>query len=359
MPLAMLVAVAALAPGTAIAQRGATAQPRIVGGSTASVSTYPWQVAVVFSPPKAPGENEQQREFCGGSLITSRIVMTAGHCVADTDPDCTFACATDPVCLDPPSATEDGTCKLDANDVDVILGRSTLTDHSQGAELSVQAVRLGTSFDGDYQGHGVPRFDVAYLVLSSPVSLTPIKIAGTDEGALWDAGSAEEVSGWGSTDELGSPVDMLRAASVDAIPDSICTVDYGINFDSGTMVCAGFQGGGVDTCFGDSGGPLQAPLQGGGYRLVGITGWGKGCAEAGFPGVYTRVAGPTMRSLISSDLSSLGVSPATVFGSGGQPRVSSSTLGSRASHSATQRKKCKRIHNRKKRKRCRKKARSA
>ena len=125
------------------------------------------------------------------------------------------------------------------------------------------------------------------------------------------------------------------------------------------MVCAGFQSGGVDTCFGDSGGPLQAPLQGGGYRLVGITGWGKGCAEAGFPGVYTRVAGPTMRSLISSDLSSLGVSPATVFGSGGQPRVSSSTLGSRASHSATRRKKCKRIHNRKKRKRCRKKARSA
>ena len=58
MPLAMLVAVAALAPATAIAQSGATAQPRIVGGSTASVSTYPWQAAVVFSPPKAPGENE-------------------------------------------------------------------------------------------------------------------------------------------------------------------------------------------------------------------------------------------------------------------------------------------------------------
>ena len=93
------------------------------------------------------------------------------------------------------------------------------------------------------------------------------------------------------------------------------------------MVCAGFQSGGVDTCFGDSGGPLEAPLQGGGYRLVGITGWGKGCAEAGFPGVYTRVAGPTMRSLISSDLSSLGVSPASVFGSGGQPRVSNPTAG--------------------------------
>ena len=59
MPLAMLVAVAALAPATAIAQSGATAQPRIVGGSTASVSTYPWQAAVVFSPRKAPGNAQQ------------------------------------------------------------------------------------------------------------------------------------------------------------------------------------------------------------------------------------------------------------------------------------------------------------
>ena len=64
-----------------------------------------------------------------------------------------------------------------------------------------------------------------------PSSQTPIKIAGTDEGALWDAGSAEEISGWGSTGEFGSPVDMLRAASVNVIPDSICTVDYGIDFD--------------------------------------------------------------------------------------------------------------------------------
>ena len=224
----------------------------------------------------------------------------------------------------------------------------------------MQAVKLGTSFDGDFQGDGVPRFDAAYLVLASrrPArrrSRSPARTrapSGTPD-------SVEEISGWGSTSESGSPVDTLRAASVNVVPDSTCSGDYGSDFDASTMVCAGFQTGGVDTCFGDSGGPLQAPLQGGGYRLVGITGWGKGCAEAGFPGVYTRVAGPTMRSLISSDLSSLGVFPATVFGSGGQPRVSSSTLGSRASHSATRRKKCKRIHNRKKRKRCRKKARAA
>ena len=359
MPLAMLVAVAALAPATAIAQSGATAQPRIVGGSTASVSTYPWQAAVVLSPAKLSG-NARVREFCGGSLISPRVVMTAGHCVADSDPDCgpDALSGKPPICMPGVDPGGDGSSLLDANDVNVVLGRSTLSDTSQGAEIGVQTVKLGTSFDGDYQGDGVPRFDAAYLVLASPVSLTPIEIAGADEGALWDSNSIEEISGWGSTSESGSPVDTLRAASVNVVPDSICSGDYGSDFDPSTMVCAGFQTGGVDTCFGDSGGPLEAPLQGGGYREVGITGWGLGCAEAGFPGVYTRIAGPTMRSLISSDLSSLGVSPASVFGSGGQPRTSNPTLAGLATKSVA-RKKCKRIQNRKKRKRCRKKARSA
>ena len=84
--------------------------------------------------------------------------------------------------------------------------------------MTVQAVKLGTSFNGDFQGDGVPRFDAAYLVLSAPSSQTPIKIAGTDEGALWDAGSPEEISGWGSTGVFGSPVNGLRAATGERDP---------------------------------------------------------------------------------------------------------------------------------------------
>jgi secreted trypsin-like serine protease len=360
-PVAALAVVVVLAPATANAQAGGSAQPRIVDGTTASISTYPWQAAVVYAPSKKPGQDEPHREICGGELITSRIVMTAGHCVADSDPDCTL-CGEDPVCtvLSDPSPG-DGTCKLDPDDVDVILGRSTLTDHSQGAEMTVQAVKLGTSFNGDYQGDGVPRFDAGYLVLSAASGQTPIKIAGTDEGALWDAGSPEEISGWGSISESGTPVNSLRAATVNVIDDSTCSGDYGSDFDATTMICAGFQGGGADTCFGDSGGPLQAPLQGGGDRLVGITGWGEGCGEAGAPGVYTRIAGPTMRSLIAADVSSLetaqGLPQEGIFGSGGQPRTSIASVGSTAKAAASKaRKKCKRIRNKKKRHRCLRKA---
>jgi secreted trypsin-like serine protease len=250
----------------------------------------------------------------------------------------------------------DGTAKLDPNDVDVILGRSTLTDTSQGTEHAVTAVVPRSNYDGDYRGDGVPRYDVAYLVLASASGQTPIKIAGADEGALWAAGSAVEISGWGSTNESGPTVDTLRSATVGVLPDSNCSsaLVYGSDFDPTTMLCAGYMSGGVDTCSGDSGGPLEAPLQSGGYRLVGITGWGDGCARANAPGVYTRVAGPTMRSLIQSDVASLdsayGLPSEGIFGSGGQPRSGAAPVAGAPPARAL--KKCRRLRSRKKRRHC-------
>ncbi len=344
-----LTALAMLVPATALAQSGGSVEPHVVGGTTASVSTYPWQAAVVYSTAQSPGKNAHQRQFCGGSLLTSRIVLTAGHCVADTDPDCSLFCA-----ISDPGG--DGTAKIDPNDVDVVLGRSTLTDTSQGAEHAVTAVVLRANFDGDYQGDGVPRYDAAYLVLSSASGQTPIKIAGTGEAVLWDPGSGADVSGWGSTSEVGSTVDTLRAVRVGVIADSACGSPsfYGSDFDPATMVCAGSLNGGVDSCFGDSGGPLEAPLQGAGYRLIGITGWGDGCARADAPGVYTRVAGPTMRSLIAADVSNIdstyGLPAEGIFGSGGQPP--GAVAPASAAQEAKTLKKCKRIHKREKRKRC-------
>jgi secreted trypsin-like serine protease len=346
-----------LLPATAGAQSGGDVGPRIVGGSSASISQYPWQVAVVFSPSKVSG-NAHQRQFCGGSLITSRIVMTAGHCVADTDPDCSSCSSMAPVCnsgSDPPPGG-DGTCKLDADDVDVVLGQTTLSTAPASSESSVVQVKLGTNYNPGIDSN--PSYDAAYLVLPAASAQPQIKIAGTDEGALWDPGSVVEISGWGTTSEGGSTgSDTLRAATVNVLPDTNCSnvLAYGLLYDTATQLCAGNSNGGVDTCQGDSGGPLQAPLEGGGYRLVGLTSWGQGCAEAGFPGVYARIAGAAMRSVIQSDVSSLPSGNEALFGSGGQPR---STNGASTQPTTNPFAKCKKIKNRKKRRRCIKKVRA-
>lgn len=343
-----IATVALLVPASASAQSSGSVEPKIVGGDDTTISQYPWQAAVISS-----GDGSAyDRQFCGGSLLTSRIVITAAHCVYDTDPDCLNEGFGQAPCVGIDSGG-DGTTKPEANDFEVVLGRTTLSDSSQGAEVAVSGVAYRANYNPDYQRRGVPQFDVGYLVLSSPSGQPQIKLPATTEAALWDPGSPVEISGWGET-ESGDFPDTLRAAAVFVVDDTDCLDAYRINairseFDPATMVCAAAAG--KDTCAGDSGGPLQAPLGGGVYRLVGITSWGNGCADPDFPGVYTRVAGDTMRVLVEGDVAGLesqfGLSPESPFGSAGTTRISNKARNPFA--------KCKRIRDKKKRKRCVKK----
>jgi trypsin len=355
--LAVLGAVAAislLASSSASAQRDGSVEPKIVGGSQVSISQYPWQAAVVFSG----SGNAHNRQYCGGSVLTSRIVITAAHCVFDTDPDCLLACnSLMPVCnsvSDPPPG--DGTCRLDPDDVNVVLGRTTLGNTGEGAEVGVMAVDFQDNYDPDFQGNDVPRFDVGYLVLPSPTAQPQIKIASADAGTLWDPGSPVDISGWGTTSDspFADTEDTLRATTVNVVTDPDCGDAYGTDFDSSTMVCAAAPG--RDTCSGDSGGPLQASIGGGVYRLVGITSWGLGCADPDFPGVYARVAGPTLASLVQSDISALqgahGLPAEGIFGG-----LTNPTTRGASKKTKNPFKKCKRIKDKKKRKRCVKKVR--
>ncbi|MGH2956399.1 MAG: S1 family serine peptidase, partial [Solirubrobacterales bacterium] len=230
--LALAAAALLLPAGTASAAEG-DFEWQVVGGHNATIQEYPWQAALVF-----PGSGSAfQRQFCGGVLITPRIVLTAAHCVS--------------VALVPD----------DPSEVNVVIGRTTLSDADAGEEIGVMAVDIQSLDDPYPSGPPAPQYnpetdenDVGYLVLNAaPAGTTAqtIDIAAggggpDDESAVWAPGVFNEVSGWGATAETGSAgSDSLLAASVPIVSDATCASPsyYDTRFKSSSMVCAGYPEG--------------------------------------------------------------------------------------------------------------------
>uniref|UniRef100_A0A8V0ZWW0 Peptidase S1 domain-containing protein n=1 Tax=Gallus gallus TaxID=9031 RepID=A0A8V0ZWW0_CHICK len=77
--------------------------------------------------------------------------------------------------------------------------------------------------------------------------------------------------------------DVLQCLNAPVLSSSQCSSAYPGRITS-NMICIGYLNGGKDSCQGDSGGPVVCNGQ-----LQGIVSWGFGCAQKGYPGVYTKV----------------------------------------------------------------------
>lgn len=278
---------APVAAGSVQASRSAEIQPRIVGGSVTTSSKYPWQVGIVLDSDVFEGST-RQRQWCGGSLITPRIVLTAAHCVQEV-----------PAELAGPEG------QLSAEELDFVIGRTYLNGADgwidEGADVYIHGSPLFNkgSFDNDY----------AYAVLAAPVpAWMPIKIAGPTERALWSKYRRVRVTGYGRTKEGGNKSsNQLREAKIFRISDRDCGLNqlYGGAFHRSVMVCAGNLNGRVDSCQGDSGGPLIGLGRGGIRRQVGLVSFGEGCARPLRPGIYTRIAQNPLQSRIAADVAAI------------------------------------------------------
>lgn len=215
-------------------------QTRIVGGQRASTADTPW--AVYLTDPSG-------FQFCGGTLVAPTKVITAAHCMSTVTPTA----------------------------IRVVAGRD---DKQATAGETGTVTSAWVSPDFQSVGRGL---DVAVLTLAAPSTRAPLPLAGPADAALYRAGTAARVYGWGANAEGGPASRYLSGATVPMRDDGYCRAgDQG--FDPSLLTCAGYDVGGVDSCQGDSGGPLVA-----GGKLIGITSFGDGCARAGKPGYYVRV----------------------------------------------------------------------
>jgi secreted trypsin-like serine protease len=244
--------------------------PRIIGGSGASISDVPWQVGLLRN---TSNNSNFQDQFCGGSLINTQWVLTAAHCVVDNS-----------------------NRVMSASELVVLPGVDFLSSVSRNGRVSVSRIYVHPGYS-TYANED----DVALLRLSRAVALQPgsieiISLPFQKSASTWPAANTSAlISGWGSVSSNSEapsyPAELMKATvRVSSNPtDELCGDYPADEYDRISMLCAGdIPGYLIDTCWGDSGGPL-AINDGSRYVLAGVTSWGYGCAESNYPGIYARV----------------------------------------------------------------------
>ncbi|KAK7070281.1 Tryptase gamma [Halocaridina rubra] len=224
---------------------------RISGGTAAMPHSHPW-IAVLFN---------RQKQFCGGSVIDKKHILTAAHCVAHMS-------------------------QVDIQNLRVKLGAHNIRASEPSVqEFKVSKVVRHKSYDSRRLYN-----DVAMLTLDGEIQYTSkVRPVCLDKSTRQYNGDNVIVAGWGSMYEGGPQTSSLFQVQLRVWSNDQCRTKYGGVAPGGIVssyLCAGQDG--KDSCQGDSGGPLVKHV-GGVWTQVGIVSWGIGCGKGRYPGVYSRI----------------------------------------------------------------------
>lgn len=216
-------------------------QSRVIGGTSAAPSAWPWQVAMYLNG----------QFLCGGTLVNPNTVITAAHC----------------------------TDRMFYGDFEVHAG---ITDRYRDyANLQKFRVKQVHQHPG-YNRPSMMNNDISILKLDKPAvfndHVQPACLPNSGEAPK--PGTECYLTGWGKTSHPGSAVGSLRQVKLKVQSQSACrhgnsaAEAAGIKFTD-QMLCAGYGPNDRRSgCHGDSGGPFVCQRGNGEWVLQGDMSWG-------------------------------------------------------------------------------------
>ena len=228
--------------------------PMIVGGTEVDPACpdckYPFMVSL---------KHDDFGHICGGSLIREDWVVTAAHCV---------------------TVGWGFTIPINPDEFTAEIGLHNVynTPESESHEVDQIIIHPNRNYANNIDS------DYALLHLATPSSFEPLQLITQDEHD--NEPYMANIMGWGNIYYNGPASNVLLEVYIPI--DDICG-NYPDTQITENHMCAGDSDGGENTCHGDSGGPLIITNEEGEYEQIGIVSWAYGCADAGYPTVYSRI----------------------------------------------------------------------
>ncbi|KAL9692306.1 hypothetical protein quinque_015970 [Culex quinquefasciatus] len=246
---------------------------RIFGGTETALGEFSWTALLV-----AEDTDGYKSTYCGATLINSRYVVTAAHCIKLVLTNWTLTAV---------RLGEHNITNGEEQDCD---------EYNTCADVPVEVGIEKVILHEEYDAHKKREYnDIALIRLNRDVGfstyINPICLPLEDSVRQMNhTGMKVTAAGWGYTESNYSSEVKLKV-SLDVMNHNRCVKVYksaDIRLQD-TQLCAGGKKG-EDTCGGDSGGPLMREIEGN-YHLIGVVSFGAAnCGTKGVPGVYTNVA---------------------------------------------------------------------